>query len=127
MSQENYIAQLLDMEGIEITDLKSTTDQIVISFRLNRRDHVCPACKAVTDQVHDYRVQMVKDLPIQGKRSSLGNIISVGIDAIAAESGLQNVLPCYHTITESQAGLPHTRLRSFQKSSPTKTSHKDWT
>ena len=68
MSQENYIAQLLDMEGIEITDLKSTTDQIVISFRLNRRDHVCPACKAVTDQVHDYRVQMVKDLPIQGKR-----------------------------------------------------------
>jgi transposase len=68
MPQENYIAQVLDMEGIEIIHLNATANELEIEFRLKRREHVCPVCKGVTDQVHDYRVQTVKDLPIQGKK-----------------------------------------------------------
>lgn len=68
MSHKNYIAQLLDIEGIEIIQIKTATDVQTIEFRIERREHVCPVCKTVTDQVHDYRVQTVKDLPFQGKR-----------------------------------------------------------
>ena len=34
---------------------------------MKRRACYCPACGAVTEQVHDYRMQRVKDCPIQGK------------------------------------------------------------
>ena len=67
MSQNNYIAELLDMKDIQIIELKTGTDKITIEFQLQQREHICPVCKAVTDKVHDYRKQIVKDLPVQGK------------------------------------------------------------
>ena len=40
---------------------------LTISFHLKRKIHTCPYCGALTDTVHDYRYQYVKDLPIQGR------------------------------------------------------------
>lgn len=67
MSQDNYIAELLDMKDIEIIHLETGTDKISIEFQLKRREHICPACKTLTNRIHDYRLQVVKDLPIQGR------------------------------------------------------------
>lgn len=47
--------------------MESTSENICISFKLERRDHVCPNCGAITNKVHDYRKSIIKDTPILGK------------------------------------------------------------
>ena len=38
---------------------------------MERCDHVCPCCGAVTNKVHDYRPSIIKDAPIMGKNTYL--------------------------------------------------------
>jgi len=49
-------------------DLNFDEKAIVVAFKLQRRPHVCPNCGGITDTVHDYREQMVKDVPAFGKK-----------------------------------------------------------
>lgn len=67
MPLNNCIAKLLDMEDVEIENVEQNNEGIVLSLHLRVRPHVCPACGAITTSVQDYRMQKVKDLPIQGK------------------------------------------------------------
>ena len=60
-------AKLLDVEHLEITNVEHKEKEIMLEVRMKRRASRCPACGTVTDQVHDYRVQRVKDSPIHGK------------------------------------------------------------
>ena len=66
MPQVDYSAKLLDMEGIEILEINNNS-VIDIKFRIKRIDHECPQCRTLTNIVHDYRLQRVKDIPFQGK------------------------------------------------------------
>lgn len=68
MPQKDYISLLLDMEGLKARDLQVKDTEIEIEFELPRRVHRCPECGGLTDQVHDYRTQIVKDTPAMGKR-----------------------------------------------------------
>ena len=67
MLPSDCIAKLLDVEHLEITNIEHKAREIVLEVRMKRRAGECPACRALTEQVHDYRVQRVKDSPIQGK------------------------------------------------------------
>lgn len=67
MPLNDCIAKLLDMEDVEIENVEHDSEKIVLSLHLKVRPHVCPTCGAVTTSVQDYRMQKVKDLPIQGK------------------------------------------------------------
>ena len=49
------------------TNVEHTGSMITISVEMERRPWACPDCKALTESVHDYRLQRVKDSPIQGK------------------------------------------------------------
>ena len=64
MLQTDYTAKLLNLEDVIITKVENISDQLHISIELPRRKHVCPCCGAVTDSVHDYRMQVVKDIPL---------------------------------------------------------------
>lgn len=68
MPHTDYISKLLDIEGINIIDLNYDEETIVLAFKLHRRPHVCPDCGGITDEVHDYRKQRVKDIPAFGKK-----------------------------------------------------------
>ena len=68
MLPSDCISKLLDVEHLEITNIEHKEREIVLEVRMKRRAYRCPACGAVTEQVHDYRVQRVKDSPMQGKR-----------------------------------------------------------
>ena len=68
MLPSDCIAKLLDMEHLEVTNIEHKAQEIVLEVRMKRRASECPACRALTGQVHDYRVQRVKDCPMQGKR-----------------------------------------------------------
>lgn len=63
MLNKDYTAQLLNLEDVIITDVKNVSDQLHIYLELPRKEHVCPACGAITNCIHDYRMQTVKDVP----------------------------------------------------------------
>lgn len=64
MLKENYTSKLLNLEDVITTDVKNNSDQLHIYIELPRKEHVCPCCGAVTDRVHDYRMQTIKDVPL---------------------------------------------------------------
>lgn len=67
MLQTHLIAKLLDMEAYDFESLEQDERQILLNVRMKRRAQECPICGALCNQVHDYRLQRVKDSPIQGK------------------------------------------------------------
>ena len=64
MLNQDYTSKLLNLEDIIITGVENISGQLHISIELPRRKHVCPCCGAETDRVHDYRMQVVKDVPL---------------------------------------------------------------
>lgn len=67
MLYEDYITKLLDMEHMNITGIEADAGSILIHVNMKRRLAVCPQCGSLTDSVHDYRTQLVKDSPVQGR------------------------------------------------------------
>ncbi len=67
MLQKHLIAKVLDMEHMILKGVESFSNQIVLHVEMERRVRECPACRALTQTVHDYRTQRIKDSPIQGK------------------------------------------------------------
>jgi transposase len=61
---KDYTAEFLNLEDVIITNVENISDQLHISIELPRRKHVCPCCGVVTDCVHDYRMQIIKDVPM---------------------------------------------------------------
>lgn len=68
MLASDCIAKLLDVEHLEVTNVEHSAKEILLEVQMKRRLSECPACQTLTDQIHDYRVQRVKDCPMQGKR-----------------------------------------------------------
>ena len=64
MLMTDYTAEFLNLEDVIITKVENISDQLHISIELPRRKHGCSCCGAVTDRVHDYRMQVVKDIPL---------------------------------------------------------------
>ena len=47
-----------------VTNVENICGELHIYIELSRKKHICPACGAVTDRVHDYRMQTIKDVPL---------------------------------------------------------------
>ncbi|MCD7802071.1 MAG: transposase family protein [Clostridiales bacterium] len=60
----NYTAKILNLEDVKITNVENTADALHIYLELPRKAHTCPCCSAATSQVHDYRMQTIKDFPL---------------------------------------------------------------
>ena len=60
----DYTVEFLNLEDVIITNVENISDQLHIHIELPRRKHVCPCCGTETDRVHDYRMQVVKDVPM---------------------------------------------------------------
>ena len=63
----DYITTLLDMEHMNVKDFENFEDRVILHVEMKRRSAECPCCGAMTASVHDYRIQTVKDSPVQGK------------------------------------------------------------
>ncbi len=64
MLMTDYTSKLLNLEDVIITNVENIADQLHIYIELPRMKHTCPACGASTDRIHDYRMQVIKDLPL---------------------------------------------------------------
>ena len=61
---KDYTAKFLNLEDVIITNVENISNQLHIYIELPRSKHICPCCGAETDRVHDYRIQIVKDVPL---------------------------------------------------------------
>ena len=64
MLMTDYTSKLLNLEDVIITNVENAADQLHIYIELPRRKHACPVCGTQTDRVHDYRMQVIKDVPM---------------------------------------------------------------
>ncbi len=64
MLNTDYTTKILNLEDVIITEVKILADQLHIYLELPRQKHICPCCGAQTDHIHDYREQVVKDIPL---------------------------------------------------------------
>ena len=64
MLMKDYTSKLLNLKGVIITNVENIADQLHIYIELPKTEHTCPVCGAKTDRIHDYRMQVIKDIPM---------------------------------------------------------------
>ena len=62
MLRKDFIAELIGLEDLIVTDVKNVFGQLHIYGRMEQRVHKCPRCGRETSKVHDYREQTIKDI-----------------------------------------------------------------
>ncbi len=70
MLNKDYTTELLDLEEVIVTGVENISEQLHIYIELPRKEHRCPCCGEPTNLVHDYREQIIKDIPL-GKKTLL--------------------------------------------------------
>ena len=71
MSCNNFISKLLDIQDISEYFVENVGEEKHIHLKHIRKKCPCPVCGRLTDKIHDYREQKVKDLSINGKKTYL--------------------------------------------------------
>ena len=61
--QNNFITKLIDLKGIKVTKFRNREHRVRIHIELPVREHTCPCCYSKTTRIHDYRYQLIKDIP----------------------------------------------------------------
>lgn len=67
MLYEDNTAKLLGLEDVIVKNVWDEGQEKHIKIELPRRRHNCPCCGAETDQIHDYRIQKIRDISSFGK------------------------------------------------------------
>lgn len=67
MLKQDYIAKILDLEDVIIRNVEADRNELHVYLELPVKEHICPNCAQVTTCVHDYRNQMIKDIPLGRK------------------------------------------------------------
>lgn len=68
MLYKHFTEKLLGLQDVEIEKIEEIDNTVHIYCQLKRKMHHCPHCSAKTDKIHDYRQQVIKDIPAFGKR-----------------------------------------------------------
>lgn len=68
---KHNITELLGLEDVILTNVKEFKSERHLWIELPRKAHSCPDCGELTDKVHDYREQNVKDISSFGKHTIL--------------------------------------------------------
>ena len=67
MLYKYFTEKLLGLQDVDIEKVEEIDNSIHINCRLKRKPHKFPCCGNLTDKVHDYREQPIKDIPAFGK------------------------------------------------------------
>lgn len=60
------IEKLIGFKDVNITKFENIRNEKHIYLTMKQRVHKCPVCGCPTSKIHDYRIQIVKDLPSGG-------------------------------------------------------------
>lgn len=67
MLQEDIITKVLGSSNVCVEDIQESSNVLHLQLSTKVTEQICPRCKAITSRVHDYRLQIIKDLPIHRK------------------------------------------------------------
>ena len=67
----NCIKNLLNLKGVIVKSVKNLKDVVEIYVEMPIKPHVCPNCGSETSNIHDYRSQTIKDVPIYFKPTNI--------------------------------------------------------
>ena len=67
MLYKHFTEKLLGLQDLEIEKIEEIDNSVHIYCYLKRKAHKCPACGNYTDKIHDYREQVIKDIPTFGR------------------------------------------------------------
>ena len=65
----NYINELLGFKDVKVKKVESDDFSITLNIETIKKEQICPCCNIATSKVHDYRIQTIKDCPIQFKNT----------------------------------------------------------
>lgn len=65
------INNLINIKGVSVKKVVQNQDFVEIYLETKPKEHICPCCKQPTKRIHDYRMQIIKDLPLQMKHCYL--------------------------------------------------------
>ena len=71
MLYTHFTQEVLGLQEIIITKVESNEKELTIYAELERQTHNCISCGTATDTIHDYRKQVIKDIPAFGKSVSI--------------------------------------------------------
>ena len=71
MLYTHFTQEVLGLQGVIITKVESNEKELTIYAELERKHHNCISCGTATDTIHDYRKQIIKDIPAFGKLVSI--------------------------------------------------------
>ena len=57
---------LLNLQGVIVKKVTLDNNFIIINIEMDKTAHICPNCGSSTSHVHDYRQQLIKDIPAFG-------------------------------------------------------------
>ena len=69
--QTNFIKNLLNLEDVIVKNIKNLKEKVEIYIELPVKEHLCPYCGAETTKIHDYRTQIITDIPVYFKNTKL--------------------------------------------------------
>jgi len=67
MLYKHFTEKLVGLQGINIKNIYQNEKNMSILLEMNKKPHKCPCCNSITDKIHDYRKQVIKDIPAFGK------------------------------------------------------------
>ena len=67
MLYTHFTQEILGLQEVIVTNIETSSETLTIYAELERKSHSCIACGKVTDAIHDYRIQRIKDIPAFGK------------------------------------------------------------
>ena len=71
MLYRDCIEKLLQLKDVIVTNIECHDQEMHIWLRMEQRIHHCPRCGTATSKVHDYRLQLVRDVSISGYKTIL--------------------------------------------------------
>ena len=63
----DYTQKLLNLQGVLVKKVTSVHSFTMIDIEMPVATHICPHCGTHTSYIHDYRRQLIKDIPAFGQ------------------------------------------------------------
>lgn len=67
MLNQDYISKVLELEEVIVTKVENDTDSLRFYLEMPVQEHTCPNCGERTSRIHDYREQVIRDIPLGRK------------------------------------------------------------
>lgn len=96
----NYTRIFLNLEGVSIKKVIHADSFIKIFIETKPSEQTCPCCGRKTARIHDYRNQVIKDIPSQAKLVSL--VLRKRRMPVPVENASWNPIPSCLSITAGQ-------------------------